>query len=73
MTDVKNREGTFSGSFHHINYYFLIKSTRETHLKIEDIKLSCHIEITVHGELSISFSFPHASLWVASVCIAIIQ
>ena len=31
--------------FHHINYYFLIKYTIDTHLKIENIKLSCHIEI----------------------------
>ena len=30
--------------FHLISYYFLIKTTRDAHLEIENMKLSYHIE-----------------------------
>ena len=50
--------------FQHINYYFLIKSTRDTHLKLENMKLICHKErIFSYMWWNVHFfQFPHASL-----------
>ena len=54
-------------NFHHINYYFLIKSIRDTHLKIENMKLSYHMErILSSMQWTVHFSQFSTGLFVGS-------